>query len=110
MFYKKGAYVMISVIALIRIKNGRLSEFIEIFKANVPNVLEEKGCIDYVPTIDIPTGLPPQELDKDVVTIIEKWGSLKALHAHMSAPHMLAYKERVKDLVEKISIKILKEA
>ena len=101
---------MINVIASIHIKEGRLSEFIEIFKLNIPNVLQEKGCLEYVPTIDIPTGVPPQELDKNVVTIIEKWDSLETLDAHMSAPHMLAYKECVKDLVEKISIKILKGA
>ncbi len=100
---------MINVIASIQIKEGRLPEFIEIFKSNIPKVLEEKGCIEYVPTIDVPTGLPPQELDNNVVTIIEKWDSLKDLQAHLSAPHMLAYKENVKDLVDKLSLKVLGE-
>ena len=101
---------MINVIASIHIKEGRLSEFIEIFKSNIPNVLEEKGCIEYVPTIDVLTGLPPQELNNNVVTIIEKWDSLEDLQAHLSAPHMLAYKENVKDLVDKVSLKVLGEA
>ena len=101
---------MINVLASIQIKEGQLSKFIEIFKSNIPNVLEEKGCIEYVPTVDIPTGLPPQELDKNSVTIIEKWNTLEDLQAHLTAPHMLAYKEEVKDLVEKLSLKILKEA
>ena len=101
---------MINVIASIHIKEGRVSEFIDIFKSNIASVLAEKGCIEYVPTIDIPTGLPPQELNSNVVTIIEKWGSLEDLQAHLSTPHMLAYKEKVKDLVEKLSIKILGEA
>ncbi|MDH3568254.1 MAG: antibiotic biosynthesis monooxygenase, partial [Desulfobacteraceae bacterium] len=101
---------MINVIASIHIKEGRLSEFVEIFKSNIPNVLEEKGCIEYVPTIDVPTGLPPQELNNNVVTIIEKWGSLEDLQAHLSAPHMLAYREKVKDLVDKVSFKVLGEA
>ena len=87
-----------------------MSEFVEIFKSNVPNVLEEKGCMEYVPTIDVPTGLPPQELNNNVVIIIEKWGSLEDLQAHLSAPHMLAYKEKVKDLVDKVSLKVLGEA
>ena len=100
---------MINVIASIHIKEGRLSEFIEIFKSNIPKVLEEKGCIEYVPTIDFPAGLPPQELNNNVVTIIEKWDSLEDLQAHLSAPHMLAYKENVKDLVEKLSLKVLGE-
>ncbi len=101
---------MINVIASIHIKEGRLSEFVEIFKSNIPNVLEEKGCIEYVPTIDVPTGLAPQELNNNVVTIIEKWGSLEDLQAHLSAPHMLAYREKVKDLVDKVSFKVLGEA
>ena len=101
---------MINVIASIQIKEGQLSEFIKIFKSNVPNVIEEKGCIEYVPTVDVPTGLPPQELNSNVITIIEKWDNLEDLQAHISAPHMLAYKEKVKDLVETMSLKILKEA
>ncbi|MDA3788024.1 MAG: putative quinol monooxygenase [Desulfobacula sp.] len=100
---------MINVIASIQIKEGQLSNFVEIFKSNIPKVLEEKGCIEYVPTIDVPTGLPPQELNNNVVTIIEKWNSLEDLMAHISAPHMLAYREKTKTLVEKMSIKVLEE-
>ena len=44
------------------------------------------------------------------VTIIEKWGSLEDLQTHLTAPHMLAYKEKVKDLVDKVSLKVLMEA
>jgi quinol monooxygenase YgiN len=101
---------MINVIASIQIKEGQLSKFIEIFKSNVPNVIEEKGCIEYLPTVDVPTGLPPQELNSNVVTILEKWDSLEDLQAHISTQHMLAYKEKVKNLIEKMSLKILKEA
>ena len=98
---------MINIIASIQIKEGRLSEFIEIFKSNVPKVLEEKGCMEYMPTLDVPTGLPPQELNANVVTILEKWDSLEDLKAHLSAPHMLSYREKTKHLVDKMSIKVL---
>ena len=100
---------MINVIASIQIKEGQLSNFVEIFKSNIPKVLEEKGCIAYAPTIDVPTGLPPQELNSDVVTIIEKWDSLEDLMAHLSSPHMLVYREKTKTLVEKMSLKVLEE-
>ncbi len=100
---------MINVIASIQIKEGQLSDFIGIFKSNIPTVLKEKGCIEYVPTIDVPTGFPPQELNPGGVTIIEKWDSLDNLMAHLSAPHMIEYKEKTKDLVEKMSVKVLKE-
>lgn len=100
---------MIHVIASIHIKEGRLSEFVEIFKRNVPNVLQEVGCLGYVPTVDLITDFPPQELASNVVTIIEKWQSLDALRSHLAAPHMLTYKEDVQDMVVKVSLKILKE-
>lgn len=101
---------MISVIASIHVRQGNLEEFIKIFKSNVPAVLNEKGCNEYFPTVDLPTGLPPQELNGNVVTIIEKWDSLPDLKAHLSAPHMLEYREKTKNLVEKMSVKILKDA
>ena len=101
---------MINVIASIRVKAGRRSEFLEIFKSNVPNVREERGCIEYFPAVDVDAELPPQSLDENVVTIIEKWESQEALRDHLNAPHMLAYKEKTKDIVEGVSIKVLQEA
>lgn len=100
---------MIHVIASIQIKEGQVSSFLEIFKSNMPAVLKEKGCIEYVPAVDVPTDLPPQEKNDHVVTVIEKWSSLEDLKAHISAPHMLAYKKKTKALVEKTSIRILKQ-
>jgi quinol monooxygenase YgiN len=100
---------LINVIASIRVKAGKLPEFVEIFKSNVPNVREERGCIEYFPTVDINADLPPQSLDENVVTIIEKWESLDALRDHLKAPHMLSYKEKVKDMVEDLSLKVLQE-
>ena len=100
---------MIHVIASIKVKSGSLDDFLEIFKANVPAVKAEEGCIEYAPTVDVDAGLKPQVLDPTVVTIIEKWRSLQALHAHLTAPHMLAYKEKVKDMVVGVSLKVLKK-
>ncbi len=87
---------MIHVIASIKIKSDSLNAFIDIFKANVPHVLGEKGCLGYEPTRDLPTGMPIQETDPSTVTIIEKWESPEALQAHLSAPHMVEYKEKTK--------------
>jgi quinol monooxygenase YgiN len=101
---------MIHVIASIRVKVGKLSEFLEIFKGNVPSVLGEKGCIGYVPGVDIDAALPTQNLDENVVTVIEKWENLEALRDHFKTPHMVAYREKVKDMVEDISVRVLREA
>ncbi len=56
-----------------------MSEFVEIFKTNMTNVLLETGCIEYVPTLDFATGFPVQELNSNVITIIEKWETLESL-------------------------------
>ena len=101
---------MIHVIASIYIKEGRLPEFLDIFKSNIPNVIKESGCIEYVPTIDAASGLTAQVCNENVVTIIEKWNTLEDLKKHMTSPHMLAYREKVKDHVENVSLKILREA
>ena len=98
---------MINVIASIKIKESHMSEFIEIFKENMANVLLETGCIEYVPTLDFATGFPVQELISIVITIIEKWETLENLQAHIIAPHMLEYKEKVRDIVESVSLKVL---
>lgn len=101
---------MVSVIASISVKPGCREAFLKIFKANVPAVLAENGCVEYRPTVDLPTGLPPQKLDADVVTIVEKWSSLDALRAHLAAPHMATYREKVKDLVGGVALKVLQDA
>lgn len=101
---------MITVLASISIKDGYKDTFISIFKANVANVLLEDGCIEYYPTIDFNSGLPPQQLAPNMVTIIEKWRDLDALKAHLEAPHMISYKAEVADHVKSVSLKILQAA
>ena len=104
-----GSSKMINVLASIEIKDGHLDEFTKIFVANVPNVLAEKGCIEYLPTIDVQTNIGVQKTNKNIVTIIEKWESLEHLYAHLKAPHMNTYREKVKDMVAGVSIKVLTE-
>ena len=101
---------MINVVASIQVKPGKLSEYLAVLKANMRVIRTEKGCIEYVPTIDVDANLPPQVLDKNCVTLLERWESLEALHAHLGAPPMLAYRETVKDLVESVTLKVLQEA
>ena len=101
---------MIHVIASVSIRKGRRSEFLEIFKANVPNVLAEQGCIEYRPAIDVSADLDPQVVDENLVTVIEKWESLDHLRTHLSAPHMLDYREKVSSMVEGVVLKVLEDA
>ena len=99
---------MIFVIATIEVKPGKREAFLAEFHKNMPNVRAEKGCIEYGPNVDAKTDIKAQiPLRENVVTIVEKWESLDALHAHLAAPHMATYRERVKDLVVGSKLQIL---
>jgi quinol monooxygenase YgiN len=99
---------MIFVIATIEVKPGKREAFLAEFNKNVPNVRAEKGCLEYAPTVDAKTDIKAQiPLRENVVTIVEKWESLQALHAHLVAPHMATYRERVKDYVVGATLQIL---
>ncbi|MEE9369771.1 MAG: putative quinol monooxygenase [Pontiella sp.] len=101
---------MIHVIASIGVKPGKRAEFIKVFKTNVPNVLAENGCIEYAPAVDADSGIEVQWKDETVVTVIEKWKTLDALHAHLAAPHMDTFRENTAHLTEDVSLTILKDA
>lgn len=101
---------MINVVASITVKEGKREEFLEIFNGNVPKVRDEKGCVEYFPAVDADSGIGVQKLDPQVVTVMEKWQSMEALHRHLESAHMLEYREKVKDLVEGVSLKVLRQA
>jgi len=98
---------MIHVLASIKVKSGKRDILIEHLNSNIPNVIKEKGCIEYYSTIDVDYHMDNQIFDENMVTIIEKWENFETLKNHMNAPHMLSYRKNVKDLVEYTSLKIL---
>ena len=98
---------MIHVLASIKVKPGKRDILIKHLKSNIPNVIKEKGCIEYNSTIDVDYQMDNQTFDKNMVTIIEKWENFDSLKNHMHSPHMLSYRKNVKDLVEYTSLKIL---
>ncbi len=99
---------MIYVIATAEVVAGKREQFLEEFRRVVPDVLAEKGCLFYGPTVDTPSGLAKQiPLRENVVTIVESWESLEDLQAHIVAPHMARYRERVQGLVVGTQLQIL---
>ena len=98
---------MITVIATINCTPGHRDDFLREFHLIVPAVLQEDGCIEYGPTVDASTDLGNQHTDENRVTIVEKWESLPALKAHLTAPHMEAYRPKVKDFVASAELRIL---
>jgi quinol monooxygenase YgiN len=102
---------MIHVLAMITTKPGMRDKVLEIFRANMPAVHAEKGCIEYGPAIDAESGIPIQtRLGSDSFVVVEKWESLEALKAHAAAPHMAAYAAKTKDMLASRIIHVLSPA
>ncbi len=99
---------MIHVIAVITAKPGKRSAILDAFRANVPNVRAEKGCIEYGAAIDADPAMPVQtKYGADTFVVVEKWESMDALKAHAAAPHMAAYAAKTREHVANRIIHIL---
>lgn len=102
---------MIQVVAVVTARPGQREAILQHFRANVPAVLAEPGCIEYGPAIDA-EGVGPWQTKygPDTFVVVEKWESMAALEAHRTAPHMLAYAAKVKDMIASRAIHVLTPA
>ncbi len=101
----------VHVLAVITTKPGMRSKVLDVFNANVPNVHAEDGCIEYGATIDYENAGDFQSaFGDDTFVVVEKWASLDALKAHIKAPHMVDYGQKVKDLLADRRIHIMSDA
>jgi quinol monooxygenase YgiN len=99
---------MIHVIATVELHPGTRQRFLDEFAKVVPEVRAEAGCIEYGAAVDLATSIAVQvPMRPDVATIVEKWSGLEQLNAHLVAPHMKAYRERVKPLVVRTTLQVL---
>ena len=102
---------MIHVVAIVTAKPGQREKILEAFRANMPAVHAEAGCIEYGPAIDAEgVGGFQTRMGPDTFVVVEKWASLDALKAHAAAPHMAAYAAKVKDLIASRVIHVLSPA
>jgi len=102
---------MIHVVAVITAKPGMREKILQAFRANVPAVRAEKGCIEYGAAIDADPALPIQtKWGPDGFLVIEKWESMDALKSHAAAPHMAAYGAKTREFIASRVIHILQPA
>ena len=102
---------MIHVLAIITAKPGMREEVLGHFRANMPAVHAEDGCIEYGPAIDAEgMGKIQTPLGPDSFVVIEKWESLDALKAHGAAPHMAAYAAKTREMIASRVIHVLTPA
>jgi quinol monooxygenase YgiN len=102
---------MIHVLAIITAKPGQRETVLSAFRANMPAVHAEKGCIEYGPATDADgVGALQTKLGPDSFVVIEKWESLEALKAHGAAPHMAAYAAKTREFLAGRVIHVLSPA
>jgi quinol monooxygenase YgiN len=102
---------MIHVVAIITAKPGQREAILKEFRANIPAVRAEDGCIEYGPAIDAEgLGSFQTKFGADAFAVIEKWRDANALKAHAAAPHMAAYAAKVKDLIASRVVHVLAPA
>ena len=102
---------MIHVIAIITTQPGQRDTVLAHFRANVPAVHAEPGCIEYTATVDA-EGAPAMQArcGPDTFVVVEKWADMAALAAHAAAPHMAAYAAKTRGLVASRAIHVLTPA
>jgi quinol monooxygenase YgiN len=102
---------MIHVVAIVTAKPGQREAILKEFRANIPAVRAEDGCIEYGPAIDAEgLGSFQTKFGPDTFVVIEKWRDANALKAHAAAPHMASYAAKVKDLIASRVIHVLAPA
>lgn len=97
---------MIRVVAIITAKPGRREDINAAFREIASDVLAEKGCLEYQPTVDT-DGASPARMGADVIVVIETWESPEALEAHRLAPHMVAFGKKIREVVASVAVHVL---
>lgn len=102
---------MIHVLAIITAKPGMREQILEAFRANMPAVHAEAGCIEYGPATDAEgVGGFQTKFGSDTFVVIEKWESLDHLKAHAGSPHMATYAAKTKEMIASRVIHVLSPA
>jgi quinol monooxygenase YgiN len=102
---------MIHVVAIITAKPGQRETILEHFRANVPAVHAEDGCIEYGPAVDAEgVGALQTPFGPDSFVVLEKWESLDHLKAHGGSAHMKAYAAKTRELIASRVIHVLSPA
>ena len=100
---------MIQVLAIITAKPGKREEVLGHFRANMPAVHAEAGCVEYGPVIDAEGGFGAK-FGADTFVVVEKWQSLEHLKAHANSPHMVAYAAKTRELLANREIHVCQPA
>ena len=98
---------MLHVIVVMRIKEGRMQEFLAACEELRPLVHREPGCQAYEYTRDtVSPFAPEQPREADRITLLERWESLDALKTHLETPHMKAAGAKMKGMRASVELRL----
>ncbi len=87
---------MINIVAVISAKPGKRAEILAAFRAYLPTVLAEDGCIEYTALIDTEgVNRIQTPIGTDTFMVIEKWSNLEALKAHAVSANTATFSARI---------------
>ena len=99
---------MIHIVCTFIVKEGKMEEYLALSQKLRMHVLMEKGCVEYSFAVEFKSPVPIQEkVNKNRVTLIEKWETKKDLAAHMEAPHMKEFGPKIRALRDSASCRVM---
>lgn len=101
---------MIYVVATIELAAGTREKFLATQRDLLPLVRAEHGCLEYSPSVDVALDPSKATPRPDCVVMQERWESLPALKAHLTAPHMIDFRGKVKDLIKNVKVEVFESA
>jgi quinol monooxygenase YgiN len=102
---------MIYVVATIEVAEGARERLLAKQRELLPLVRAEAGCVEYAPSVEVSLTDPPKTpLRDNFIFMHEKWESLAHLRAHLAAPHMKAFREKIQDMIVAVKVEVFESA
>lgn len=89
---------MITVIGRAEAEPARIPALQPALDAMMRATWDESGCLSY--------SMAVENAVEGIVTIVERWADIDALHAHFATPHMQTFNATIKGAARSIDVKI----
>jgi quinol monooxygenase YgiN len=90
------------------VKEGKMEEYLALSKKLRAFVMNEQGCVEYTFCTEFKSIIGQQEkVNKNRVTIIEKWETKKDLAAHSQSAHMKEIGPKLSALRESVTSRVM---
>lgn len=101
---------MIHVVAILTAAPGAFDTVLQRYRAVLPAVHAEAGCIEYRIAVDHPKAGPFRAaFGPESLVVIEKWDDMASLDAHSRTAHMQALNAVVKPLLTRREVHVLRD-